>query len=52
MNNEEEGKMLLQELQFRRARLNEAMGNMQRQFHYMQEILQATIDHMEGNNNV
>lgn len=49
MTNEEERKALLNELQYRRARLNEAMGSMQRQFHYMQEILQATIDHMEGN---
>lgn len=48
MTNDEERKMLLNELQYRRAKLNEAMQNLQMQFHYMQEILQATIDHMEG----
>lgn len=49
MTNDEERKALLNELQYRRAKLNEAMANLQRQFCYMQEILQATIDHMEGN---
>lgn len=51
MTNDEERKMLLNELQYRRARLNASMQSVQRQFHYMQEILQATIEHMEGNNN-
>jgi hypothetical protein len=52
MTHDEERAMLLNELQYRRARLNEAMGSVQRQFHYMQEILQATIEHMEGNKDV
>ena len=51
MTNEEERKMLIQELQYRRMRFNQSMQSMQRQFHYLQEILQATVDHMEGNDN-
>jgi hypothetical protein len=51
MTNDEERKKLVQELQYRRMRLNEAMQSLQRQFCYTQEILQATIDHMEGNDN-
>jgi len=48
MTNDEERAMLLNELQYRRTRLNASMASLQRQFHYMQEILQATIEHMEG----
>lgn len=51
LTNDEERKMLLDKLQWSRAKLNEWGMEWQMRFHEHQTILQATIDHIEGNDN-
>lgn len=48
MTNDEERAYLLQELRWKRMKMNEAAANWQMAFHDLQVITQATIDHMEG----
>lgn len=45
----EERLMLLEKLQWARMRMNEASAQWQIRYHELQIILQATIDHIEGN---